>query len=389
MTISFFFSGAEDFSNTNGGVNRIVDILKNKFEDAGHKVFLITNMPLQNQRTSDDVIYLPDNKLTTHENFKFIKKFVQQNKVDIFINEVAYSPECIELCLAVKDLTKVINVHNNCIKCLYDHYAHIFKTNRNPRLVKLVEKLNLWFLVKLLFKIRSKKVWQAAIGSSDAFIVYFDSFVNEFDELYKIKSDKIKVITNPSTYDDLSQIVDFTLKKKFVYVGRIVEVQKRIDKLLSLWHKLHDEFVDWTFDLVGEGNYTEKAKLYVKNNNLNRITFHGIQNPYQYWLDADIFTLTSDFEGFGMVLIESQSAATIPITFNCFSAIDEVVAHNESGIVVEDFDVENMYQAISDLLKDENKIKQMKKNGLKQALDFDQEKIANIWLKLFNELKSK
>ena len=38
--------------------------------------------------------------------------------------------------------------------------------------------------------------------------------------------------------------------------------------------------------------------------------------------------MTSDFEGFGMVLIEAQSFGVVPLAFNCFSSIGEIIAQH-------------------------------------------------------------
>lgn len=90
-------------------------------------------------------------------------------------------------------------------------------------------------------------------------MVYFDSFVHELKELYNIDSSKIHVITNPAAFDPIRPD-ELRINRKVVYVGRIVENQKRIDKLLTLWKRLHNDYPDWTFDLVNDGSYMQRAK---------------------------------------------------------------------------------------------------------------------------------
>ncbi|WP_445717631.1 glycosyltransferase [Flavobacterium sp.] len=388
INICIFAVDGQDFSSFRGGVGRIINILKLQFEEKGCKVFFITNKPKVGDAVSDNVFYLPDLKVDSENNIIELQEFISRHEIDIFINELAYSLECINLCNNIKHLTKIINVHNNCIKCIYDSYPQMFKRSKNKIIVKLVDTFNMWFLIKYLFKLRSKYIWKKAINVSDFFVVYFDSFKKEFEELYGIKSNKIKVITNPSTYDDLSSEIDFNLRKNIVYVGRIVETQKRFEKVIQLWHKLHDEFKDWSFDVVGEGPYLDKAIIYANENKLDRVHFHGLQDPLKFWLNADIFTLTSDFEGFGMVLIEAQSCGTVPITFDCFSAINEVVNDEHSGIIVKDFKIDEMYHKIKSLINNEDKILRLKKNGLIQAKKFDKDLISDKWMKLFDELLS-
>jgi glycosyltransferase involved in cell wall biosynthesis len=384
MKIAFFTPNAETFNPLEGGVGRIINILKEKLESLSYEIFLITNK--SNGEISPFVYYLPHEKIDSSENKYHLKQIIHNNGIQIIVNEIAYSEECINLFSSVNDVVKIVNVHNNCIECLVDHYDTIFRNSKPGYLVKTVDTFNLWSFVRFLFKIRSKSVWQKSIDSSDAFVIYFESFNKEFKTIYGIESSKIKIITNPSTYDKIESVPIEKTLKKIIYVGRVEIVQKRVDKLLNLWHRLHDSFTDWEFDLIGYGSYLEDVKAYLEKNELNRINILGKKDPFKYWKEADIFTLTSDFEGFGLVLIEAQSCGTVPITFKCFSAVNEVVSHNKSGIIIEDFNEELMFEEVSKLMKDEERLKELKMNGFEHAKKFNQDKIVNEWIKLFEDL---
>jgi hypothetical protein len=49
-----------------------------------------------------------------------------------------------------KESVKLVNAHHNCIKCLYEHYPFIFKSNRAKWLSESIIMLKLWPLVKRL-----------------------------------------------------------------------------------------------------------------------------------------------------------------------------------------------------------------------------------------------
>ena len=66
--------------------------------------------------------------------------------------------------------------------------------------------------------------------------------------------------------------------------------------------------------------------------------------------------LTSDFEGFGMVLIEAQARGVVPITFNCFSAINEVVENNISGLILDNDTIQDNYEKIKKII---NKVREI------------------------------
>ena len=390
MNICFYKPAAGTFNADTGGVQRITQTLKSELEKLGVKVWLCTTQPNHKDTSRGSaVIYLPDNKEDSIHNKVFLNDWLIQEKIDVFINQLAYSSETQSLMEVVsKSNTKLINVHHNCISCLYEHFPHIFRSNSPDWLSKAIGFFGLWSVVKTIFKISSKRKWLRAINQSDAFVLYFDSFVNELKDFYKIESKQVKVITNPAFFDSLRES-ELSITKRIVYVGRIVENQKRIDKLLKVWKRLHTELPDWNFDLVGDGSYMERAKEFIEKHQLDRVAIHGFREPKQYWLGADVFTLTSDYEGFGLVLVEAQAFGTVPVAFNCFSAISEVINNGESGVIVSNYDEDAMVNEVLDLVRNPHVLMDMKKAGLKKTQDFDKTLIASQWYSLLLELNPK
>ena len=385
MNICFYKPGAGTFNADTGGVQRITQTLKSELEKLGVRVWLCTTPSKKDFSRDANVIYLPDSRENSIHNKNFLSVWLRQAKIDVFINQLAYSSETQSLMEVVaKSKTKLINVHHNCIRCLYNHFPHIYRSNSPKWQIKVIDSFGLWPLIKILFKITSKRNWAKAIDQSDAFVLFFESFVKELEELYNIESEKIKIITNPSFFSPITGD-KLSLTKKIVYVGRIEENQKRIDKLLRVWKRLHNEMPEWTFDLVGDGAYLPQANDFIVRNNLDRVSVHGFQEPKRYWLDADIFTLTSDYEGFGLVLAEAQAFGTVPVAFDCFSAISEVVSNGESGVIVPNYDEDLMVERVLELVRNPNILMNMKKAGLMKVLDFDKSLIASKWYDLFLE----
>jgi glycosyltransferase involved in cell wall biosynthesis len=386
MKICFFVNSNDNFNPNAGGVQRITRVLVDEFSKGGIETIFVS-MP----NTKKTINYehnefcLPSGDLNSQENITYIKKLINQKKIKIFINQYGIDLTSINFIKKIKNDVQIISAHHNCISCLNDKYREIFKQGRSPILTKLVDNLRLWILVKYLFRLRQKFIWSKMINISDAVVIYFNSFENELFELTGIKSKKIHIIPNPSPYIPRLR-ADNLVHKRIVYVGRVIELQKRIDILMELWKKLHQNFEEWAFDMVGDGAYLETAKQYAKDNGLNRITFHGIQDPLPFWDESDIFTLTSDFEGYGMVLIEAQSRGTVPVTFNCYSAISEVVENNKSGIILKENTVEEAYEIIKNLIENEDEILRMRHEGVLQAKKFDKQLIAKQWLNLFKKI---
>lgn len=118
----------------------------------------------------------------------------------------------------------------------------------------------------------------------------------------------------------------------FGYVGRLVP-QKALDNLLESFALMSEQKA--TLVLVGEGPL--RASLEAQTEKLaiaKRVIFAGFQKDIQnVMVGLDVLVLGSDYEGFGLVLLEAM-AAERPILATGVSAIPEVVKDGETGLLV-------------------------------------------------------
>lgn len=93
----------------------------------------------------------------------------------------------------------------------------------------------------------------------------------------------------------------------FLNVGRHDERQKKLSRLIEAGEKLKKDGYKFQILLIGDGQDTDKYKEFVNKNNLQKeIIFLGRkQNPYPYFKIADCIVLTSDYEGYPVVFLES------------------------------------------------------------------------------------
>ena len=59
----------------------------------------------------------------------------------------------------------------------------------------------------------------------------------------------------------------------------------------------------------------------ISNLQLKHVKLEGMQYPRQYYERASILLLTSDFEGFGLVIVEGMAFGVIPIAYGSYSAV--------------------------------------------------------------------
>lgn len=134
-------------------------------------------------------------------------------------------------------------------------------------------------------------------------------------------------------------------------ISRLVP-QKNVTLLIMLAKKLMESELDFTLSIVGKGPEEETLKTLVKRNQLeNHVFFLGRMRDVSNFLDnLDLFLLTSNYEGFGLVLLEAIDH-NLPIVASNTSSIPEVLSAQHPGL----FETGNLYslqEKLEDLVND-------------------------------------
>ncbi|MGN0835630.1 MAG: glycosyltransferase [Candidatus Spyradosoma sp.] len=194
--------------------------------------------------------------------------------------------------------------------------------------------------------------------------------------------EKIAVVSNMVPAMDLTP-VDFSAKRKeLLFVGRIEMKQKRPDLLLKIWAKLESRFPEWSLRLVGPGDDCDidALKNLAASLGVSRWSLEGRQNPEPYYRAASVFCMTSAFEGFGLVLVEAASLGCVPVAFNSYPAVRDIIDDGENGFVVPAFDLDAYAETLAQLMSDDAARERFAKNAYAQIPDkFSPEKIGAQW----------
>lgn len=200
-----------------------------------------------------------------------------------------------------------------------------------------------------------------------------------YDKLVPEQTDKSFVINNFFSIENIkskSLEVQDIIKKKdnntiFITVARIDNISKRIDKIIDIARiLLKENITNFTWYILGDGPDYNKIKEAVKEYNLSDyiILLGNIENPYPYMRAADLLVVTSDFEGFPMVVGESLCVRT-PVLSTNYDSAEEQIKDGKNGILVNK-EVNDITKEIVKILKNENIIKDLKNN-------LEKEKISN------------
>ncbi|WFE68799.1 glycosyltransferase [Thiomicrospira sp. R3] len=175
--------------------------------------------------------------------------------------------------------------------------------------------------------------------------------------LYPALKGKTSVIYNPvnQIVEDAAKDIDFLKVKKEDYllcVGRL-EPQKAFHYAIEGFAGVAKNFPNLRLKIVGQGSLEQDLKQCAIDFGVaDRVDFEGFQKDMiPYYFKARATLLTSVYEGFPNVLIESITLGTPVVAFDCPSGPSEIVQDGINGYLVNDKDKEQLIDKLNKLLK--------------------------------------
>lgn len=144
------------------------------------------------------------------------------------------------------------------------------------------------------------------------------------DDARKYPFDNLQIIYNPLTLTPGQPSAGTS--KKFLAVGRFSRLHKGFDLLIEAFRIFANEDKDWTLDLVGEGVEEPMYRRLIGRYGLEgRVTIHPFTNHIQdYYSQAQVYVLSSRWEGFGLVLVEAM-AHGLPVVSSNLPTSEEIM----------------------------------------------------------------
>lgn len=176
-------------------------------------------------------------------------------------------------------------------------------------------------------------------------------------------------------------------KFKIVTACRLTS-QKRLDILLKACALLRKQ-LDFELIILGEGELLTQLNTLAYQLDLQSCThFWGfLSNPWQIMAQCDVFVLSSEYEGFGNVLIEAMACYVPVISTRAPFGPEFIINSPQCGKLVEVGNVEALAQAIYEvsLLNPQEK-QQLLSNGHERAKQFDVTVISSLFAKFMKDL---
>ncbi|MBI4358881.1 MAG: glycosyltransferase family 4 protein [Candidatus Omnitrophica bacterium] len=174
-------------------------------------------------------------------------------------------------------------------------------------------------------------------------------------------------------------------------VARVVEDKGHEYFLRAAAKLVLDSFPNVKILIVGEGPYLKNTKELVRRLRLEKsVCFLGNINDITYALSViDIFVLPAIWrEGFGLSIIEAMAVSKPVIVTNIW-ALNELVHDRENGLLVEPKDVDDLANAIRELLSDQDLYSKVSRNGSEMVRqEFSITQMANRVDRLYRQILS-
>lgn len=168
---------------------------------------------------------------------------------------------------------------------------------------------------------------------ADAVVTLCNAYAEQIKELLDNSKDreKVHVMHNPLTLTAKPATIR---EKAVIYVGRLSLPDKRVDRLMRIWKPIEAKHPDWRFKIIGSGEAEPLMRQQIKELNLKNVDFCGYcSDPSEYYRTASILCLTSDYEGWGLVLVEGLTCGITPIAMNCSPGVEEILSEGRGVLV--------------------------------------------------------
>ncbi len=220
-------------------------------------------------------------------------------------------------------------------------------------------------------------IYKIGLNLADTIIVNSIEFKNEMKRKFSVNTIHIYNPLNKNEIIKLSKkkVKNLYPKKilKIISVGRLVDQKDHLTLLRGI-NQIKKLF-KFKLILIGRGNNINKINDYIKKNNLSKfVKIFYTTNPFPYMRQADIFLLSSEYEGLPNVLLESIALRKFVISSKCPTGPNEILLNGKGGLLFKVGNYEELSKKIIFYIKNKKQCRNMVNTSFKMLNRFDYNK---------------
>jgi len=370
-------------SLTIGGVEKVVVDICNGLDERGHEVYIVSLF-------EDNF----DTQKNINDNIKVISLPFRSNSI---FNIVKF------WLFGLPKITKVINglkpqiVHSH----QYYHYylflsLSFYFSKIKPAHFRTIHTSGLYYNSKSLIDRIRLTAEKIASKLYPGYLISISKEILENNKKYFSRSAiEIRLIPNGIHLNKFSRLNNFDVKKEdygiydnkiiITYVSRL-HPGKNHECLIKAWGKVVEVNPAAHLWLVGDGILKgDLIKMAEELKIEKSISFLGVCDDVPKLLSiSDIAVFPSQFEGFGLSLIEKM-AMQLPIVASDIAFFKEVIVPDVNGILYSVNNSQELTESINQLIKDQFLRERLGKNAHKTAMTYDINVIINATIKFYEE----
>ena len=230
-------------------------------------------------------------------------------------------------------------------------------------------------------------IYKKVLKMADKIMVNSLEFKKQLKINFNLKSE---CIYNPLNIKEITKLSKNKIKENFlkeaelkiISVGRFADQKDHLTLLRAI--NCLKEKINLRLIIIGGGPNKAKLENYIISNNLLKIVKikNFIQNPYPYILKANLFILSSLYEGLPNVLLETLALNRFVISSNCPTGPSEILDNNKGGLLFKVGDYNNLISKIlffnSKRSECQKKLKYARKRLYRFNYDKNLEKYYNL-----------
>lgn len=223
--------------------------------------------------------------------------------------------------------------------------------------------------------------------------------IESMDDLlknHKIKKEKTVLIHNPIPIQEIIQkgnepvifpsCLDIDDRFLLVNSGRIT-VQKRQDLLIKAFSNVNIKFPNTRLLILGKGEQANLLKLANELSISDKIHFAGFQkNPWKWVSKAQLFVLTSCWEGLPCVISETMALNVPIVSTDCPSGPKEMLMYGQLGTLANTDDVEDITNKIIYAIENYSESKNKAKEAITNLYRYEPKSVTGQYIDLVNSL---
>lgn len=346
--------------NNAGGTERVGSIVANGLSEAGYDIVLASMscgdkpfFPLNKEIKVTSLFNSPGRSLYRTPSLIYkIRKLLKDEKIDILI--------VVETMSVLFTLPAVIGLPVKHI--CWEHFN--FKSDLGKKGRRIARQVAARYCDSVVtLTERDKEYWLAGTQHKN----------------------QITAIPNPCPFPVQDNIYP-QQSKVVLAVGRLAK-QKGFDYLLQAWLKVIKYAPDWQLKIVGEGEERASLSQFIADNNLaDSVELVGnTDNVQKYYEQAAIFCLSSRFEGFPMVLLETLSFGLPVVSFDCDTGPAEIL-DGTGSILVKPCNTDLLADGLNELIADIDLRESISIASKDKAKKYQSDQILGSWVALVENI---